>query len=458
MLNRWHQQMEDWLWQEDLDAVPAPRRWWLSSIRLGYLLMQDLADPQFTLRVMGLVYTTLLSLVPFLALGFSLLKAFGVHNLIEPILANVLQPLGGGAAELTNLIIGFVENVKVGILGSVGLALLLFAAISLIQKVENGFNYIWQVRRSRNLVRRISEYFSVLTISPLMLALIIGLTASMMSNRMVQHIIEIEPFGSLMLAVGRVLPALFTCIAFAFLYLFIPNTRVRVLPALAAGLFAGLAWQSASWIFAKFAGNLGSYSAVYSGFAVVILLLIWLYVCWMILLMGCHVAFLLQNSAFLTRRHSDQHMGSEMLEHLALLIMALVARNFIEDRPPWRAAALAKHTRLPPRHVYQVIELLLAQGYLTEAGMVQPHLLPERDLSSISIQKLMRDIRSSDAELRLDRSNQHPYNRVTALLDKLQASQDASLKGLTLRDFASEPLAASETKPAKLPAQDDVEG
>ncbi len=436
MLNNWRLLLENRLWHEDLEEAQGTRRWWLICMRLTYLLLNDLTDPQFTLRVMGLVYTTLLSLVPFLALGFSLLKAFGVHNLIEPILANVLQPLGGGADELTRLIISFVGNVKVGILGTVGLALLLFAAISLIQKVENGFNYIWQVQRSRNLVRRISEYFSVLTISPLILALIVGLTASLMSNRLVQRIIEIEPFGSLMLVAAGVLPYLVTCLGFAFLYVFIPNTRVRVLPALAGGFFAGIVWQSASWIFANFASNLSSYSAVYSGFAIVILLLIWLYVCWMVLLLGCHVAFLLQHPEFLTRRQLVNHMGGELLEQLALLIMALIGRNFIENRPPWRATALAKHTRLPPRHVFHVIDLLTSHGYLTEGGITQPHLLPERDLSSISLQDLIRDIRSSDAELRLDRSDQHPYDKVNDLVARMQEQQAQTLKGLTLRDLA----------------------
>jgi membrane protein len=178
---------------------------------------------------------------------------------------------------------------------------------------------------------------------------------------------------------------------------------------------------------------------VYSGFAIVILLLIWLYVCWMVLLMGCHVVFLLQHPEFLERHHSINHMGGELLEHMALLIMALVGRNFIEDRPPWKASALAKHTRLPPRHVYQVIELLLRHGYLTEGGLTQTHLLPERDLSSISIKKLIQDMRSSDTELRLDRREQHPYDKVASLMSDMQQLQDEAIGQLTLRDLAAQP-------------------
>ena len=155
--------------------------------------------------------------------------------------------------------------------------------------------------------------------------------------------------------------------------------------------------------------------------------------------MGCHVAFLLQHPEFLERRHSIHHLGGELLEHTALLVMALIGRNFIENRPAWKAAALAKHTRLPPKHVYQVIELLLEHGYLTEAGLTQTQLLPERDLSSISIKQLLQDMRSSDSELRLDRRGQHPYDKVAGLMANLQQLQDDKLAPLTLRDLAAKP-------------------
>lgn len=436
MLSRWQTWLESRVWDDDLDDAPYGRRLTLGAVRLLWLVTQDISNPQFSLRVMSLVYTTLLTLVPFLALGFSLLKAFGVHNLIEPVLANVLHPLGGGAEELTQIIIGFVENVKVGILGGVGLALLIFAAISLIQKVENGFNYIWQVRRSRTLVRRISDYFSVLTIGPLVVAIALGSTASVMSNRFVQHILEIEPFGSLLLFGASFLPYIITCLGFAFLYYFIPNTRVKAIPALVGGLVAGVTWQTASWAFAYYVGNMGNYNAVYSGFAILIFLLIWFYVCWMVLLLGCHVSFLLQHPEFLMRRQLIQHMGGRLREHLALLIMALVGRNFIEDRPPWRAASLVKHTHLPPGHVYHVIDRLIEHGYLVEAGLSQSHLMPERDLASMPLKNLLRDIRSSNAELRLDRREQHPHSQVAGLMQRLQNGQEEVLGNMTVRDLA----------------------
>ena len=110
--------------------------------RLLWVLVRDLLEGQLTMRAMSLVYTTLLSLVPMLALAFSVLKALGVHNQLEPLLAEALAPLGPRSVDITGSVIGFVENIQVGVLGSLGVALLFYTAISMIQKIENSFNFI----------------------------------------------------------------------------------------------------------------------------------------------------------------------------------------------------------------------------------------------------------------------------------------------------------------------------
>ncbi len=137
------------VWNDELSVLPwwqaVPLRW----VRTVWLLGRELTDGQLTMRAMSLVYTTLLSLIPLLAVSFSVLKAFGVHNQIEPVLLNLLEPLGTKGVEITATIIGFVENMKVGVLGAVGLGLLLYTVVSLMQKVEESFNYIWHVSQHR---------------------------------------------------------------------------------------------------------------------------------------------------------------------------------------------------------------------------------------------------------------------------------------------------------------------
>jgi Virulence factor BrkB len=158
---------------------------------------------------MSLVFTTLLSIVPLLAVSFSVLKAFGVHNQLEPLLLNFLQPLGAQGRHITDQIIGFVDNIQVGVLGALGIALLFYTAISLIQKAENAFNYIWHVKGAGTLADQFSRYFSVIMIVPVLVFAALGVTASLTSTAIVRAIVAI--------VIG----------AFTFVYFFIPNTRVR---------------------------------------------------------------------------------------------------------------------------------------------------------------------------------------------------------------------------------------
>jgi len=263
------------VWKDDLPTAPWYRRWPLWVLRLLYVTLRELVSGGLALRATSLVYTTLLSVVPLLAVSFSVLKAFGVHNKMEPVLLGLLEPLGPKGVEITGHIIGFVQNVKVGVLGAVGLAFLFYTVVALLQKIESAFNSVWHVRRLRGFSRRFSAYLTVVLIGPVLVFSAIGITASVANNGVVQYLLTVEPLGSLYLQASRLLPYGLVWVAFSFLYVLIPNTNVRLGPALMGGLMAAGLWQSAGWFFAHFIASSGKYAAIYSGFAVVILVLIW---------------------------------------------------------------------------------------------------------------------------------------------------------------------------------------
>jgi len=149
MFDRLHRYLAREIWLRDTYRMLWVEALWIRTLRLAWALGRDMLDGQLTMRAMGLVYTTLLSLVPLLAVSFSLLKAFGVHNKLEYTLFRLLEPLGERGAEFAVRIVEFVDQVKVGLLGGVGLLILFFTVISLVQKVEKALNTTWRVHRSR---------------------------------------------------------------------------------------------------------------------------------------------------------------------------------------------------------------------------------------------------------------------------------------------------------------------
>ena len=424
------------LWQPN-SALSRTERLLVQVGRHVFALARDLFEGQISMRAMSLVYTTLLSLVPILALAFSVLKAFGAHNTLEPLLTEFLRPLGGQADEMVANIMGFVDKMKVGVLGSLGISLLLYSAISLIQKVEASFNFIWRISRPRPLSQRISEYLSVLMVGPVLVFSAIGLTASVSSNTIVAKIVSIEPFGLLFYSLTKMLPYLLIIAAFSFMYSFIPNTRVRWRAALGGGIFAGVAWQTSSVLFASFVSGATNYNAIYSGFAIFIFLLIWLHLGWLILLIGCQLSYYLQHPAQLAPDRCVPALSGRGAEYLTLMVMSLSGRRFLDGEAGYTQEELARELNAPPEHVAQVVESLLRQGLLVEVGRKRTQLHPGMDLDAIRLTRLWRLARVGTSSL--PHSTEAHAVAVTQLLDEAESRFERAHQDLSLRNFILHP-------------------
>jgi membrane protein len=425
------------LWRDDLRTLHGWQRTLMITVRLLVVLTRQLLYGELNLRAMSLVYTTLLSVVPMLAVSFSVLKGFGVHNQIEPLLSSFLAPLGPRGLELTNNIIGFVENIKVGVLGSLGLLFLLYTVVSLIQKVESAFNYVWQVGQLRGLAQRFSNYLSVILIGPVLVFSALGVTATAMNNSLVQQLMTVEPLGYMLLTLSKLVPYLLVIAAFIFIYMFIPNTRVNLRAATIGGVVAGVLWQSSGWAFAAFIASSSKYAVIYSGFAIVILLLIWLYLSWLVLLLGVQVAFYIQYPQYLTRYPLQLQPSNRLRERLALQIMFLVADHHIQGRDPWTAEELVRQLGLPMQPVYTVLRLMVETGFLAETGDEPPAYLPRHDVATIELAELYEVVRSAGENRFLTIKSLPHQQQVEAAMAAIQRAIQAELGERTLKDLVN---------------------
>lgn len=430
--------LDQLVWHAPVEQFSRAQAWMVQFTRLAMVLARDLTQGQLTLRAMGLVYTTLLSIVPLLAISFSVLKAFGVYNQIEPMLQSFLEPLGEKGVELTARITGFIHNMNVGVLGSVGLALLLYTAVSLVQKVEESFNYIWHVSRGRSIGERFSRYVSALLVGPLLIFSAIGLTAAAMSLGVVRDAMQVEPISWLALHVGRLLPYALVIGAFTFLYTFMPNTKVRIGAALVGGVVGGVVWQSAGWIFAQFAAASTRYAAIYSSFAILILFMMWLYLSWLILLFGSSVAFYVQNPEYLVKDGGDLRLSNRMSERLALVLMCMIGRYHIEGKAPWNADSFSQVLRVPIGSIEDVLAALRSHNILTTTSDDPPGWLPMRDLAEVSVKNVLDAVRTAGEDKSMKPEALRGSISVERVIARLEGAVEEALVGTTISDLASE--------------------
>lgn len=431
----------DQIWQvEPAERTGVERlvRIWL---RIGLMVGRDFIQNLVKLQAMALAFKTLLSLAPLLAVIFAILIAFGVHNRMEPALAEVLAPLGEKGVEITAHLIGFVDRMKPGALGSVGMATLLVTVMSLMGTIEEAFNHVWRVKAPRKLSRKFSDYLSVLLVGPVLVFAALTITATLQSHNFVRQLLAFEPFGSLILGLLRLVPYLTLWGAFAFFYIFVPNTKVKVKSALIGSLVAALLWQTVGWGFATFVASSTQYYAIYSSFAVLLLFLLWLYAGWVIVLLGAQVTHAHQSLRYYQRDRDGLANTPAGREKIALEILLLIGERFYRGLDPLNVSEVAARLEISASLVKDLMETLQSRRLVLALAGDESYVLG-RDPETISIQEILDCVRKHRERRKSRRPTTKEENAVDELLlDVEQAVADAlggkSLQSLILNATAA---------------------
>ncbi len=407
-----------------------------SFLRLLYVLIEGFFDEQLSLRASSLVYTTLLTFVPLLAVSFSVLKAFGVNTRLEIMLYYFLEPLGEKGADISFTVIKFVEHMNVAVLGVVGLSTLMYTVISTISKIEASLNFIWHERGTRPLSQKFSSYLSILLVGPVLAFTAFSLMVSFKSAYVVKHLLALPGIGRLTYEAGKVFPYILAWAAFALLYIFLPNTRVRLKSALAGGLFAAVSWGVMGWAFTSFVASSSQYSAIYSGLATLFLFVIWLYWNWLVLLSGARVACYHQHPAYFIRR-GEERVTSRIRERTALRLAALIARNFYSDGRPMDAAALTEFLGIPASILQDVLSALVRNNVLTATAGDPPAYLFMKDPEAILLKALIEAVRKEGEDVFCHPALCTTEPEIEAILEKMDDAVYGSLEKETVKGLAS---------------------
>lgn len=385
------QQLETVIWADTLTRRGLPGRIAATMLRYVYAVLRDVFSGQLTLRAMSLVYTTLLSIVPLLAFSFSVLKGLGVHEDLPNRLSGLLAPLGPKGAEYTEKLIEIVEGVNGKALAGIGLAFFLYTVISMVQKTEESFNYVWYVTKPRSFARRLTEYLSVLLIGPLFIGIAVGMIGVLTSNSLYDYVVSNSLLAPVVTTLGSLVPYLIVCTVFTFLYMFMPNTKVELKSALVGGVAGGFLWATSSVLFAAFVVDSTKNNAIYASFAIPVSTLIWLYLNWLILLIGSQLAFYFQNPAYLRIGRRDPRLSNSMRERLALNIMFSVGREFRNPGGGITVDTLSGQLKIPGLTLSPIVSALEDAGLLTVTE--KECLQPGREMARITLDDILKVVR-----------------------------------------------------------------
>lgn len=427
------------LWEVKLEQLPKWQRTIIKLLRIFQAVIRDLSDGLPTLRAMSLVYTTLLSMIPLLAVIFSMLKGFGLHNQIEPVLLQMLAPLGEQGVRIAKQIILFVDNIDVGLLGVMGIALLFYTAITLIHKIEHAFNSTWHITEYRALAQRVSDYLSVIMIGPILIFTALAITAAVSSSTIINTLSSIEPFGFIITATGSLLPYLLVIAAFTVVYILVPNTQVKFRSAFVGAVIAGTLWETTGWLFASSVANSSNYTVVYSSFAILVIFMIWLYLSWLILLIGASIAYYHQHPDKIPDGQNLIHLSNRMREKVALLAMYHIGKNFHENKDPWTSSELSDVLNISSEALSDVLHTLECDKLLTRHQDRGISYLPGQSLENIFVLRILDSVRSHNDK---SCSNIDFTHSEKVIDDVLLSIDDAIIKAthqLSLRDIITRP-------------------
>ena len=413
----------------------------LQYLRICILAVRGFASDACSLRASALTFYTIMSIVPVVAMGFGIAKGFGMEKVLRKQITSSLK----GHEEVANNVIEFsdklLKNAQGGLVAGVGIAVLLWTVIKVLGNIEKSFNHIWGVERARGIIRKFTDYLSIMLICPILLVMSSGITVVLRTH--VGTIVEkFNEWG-----LGVVTPILFVLLSlvplilgwsvFALVYLFMPNTKVNLKSAMVGGIAAGTLFQIVQMIYVGFQVGVTKYSAVYGSFAALPLFLIWLQLSWLVVLFGAELSFAHQNVDTYEFEPDCAAASNHFKRLISLRTAQRLVRNFAEGGPPKTATDIARELGAPIRLMQEILRKLVNGGILSEAQMGESRDVgyqPARAIEGITIACVVDALdRQGTDDLPVVQSDE--LAKIAASLDTFDAAMKQSDSNVALKDI-----------------------
>jgi membrane protein len=420
------------VWDIDLGRVGALRSGLVIMLRVALLVAEDARCNQIYLRAAALTYKTIFSIVPLLAVMLAFFKGFGgTDKAREAFQQAAFQQVSPGLRDVVTYLNNTIAGINAGAVGGVALVLLLYTAVSLLATVEDSLNSIWRVRRGRSFLWRSIIYWGMVTLGPLVAVASVAATAFLEGSTLFNGLRGVLPFANAVFLAA--LPILFTWTGFTFLYYFIPNTRVRWTSAIAGGIVAGTLWEAAKYGYVVYNAHAVTNYAVYGALGAIPMFLLWLYLSWILVLIGAEVAYAFQHVRTYRR---PEPASDEAREELGLRVMLLIAQDFRTRGEPTSLRRIVDRLRISPALTDDALGRLKRAGLAREVDGTPAGFVPGRDPAAVPVKAVLDAIRR--AGTRPSFGVAEPGDPVNILLSRAEAARDRAIGPVTVGELASD--------------------
>ena len=425
------------IWRITENEVSGLKEIYINAIKTIILAIRGFQSENLQTRASALTYNTMLAIVPLLAVLLGIAKGFGFQNTVRE---ELLDYFPGHQLELDKafeFVDSYLAQAQGGVIIGIGLILLLYTVISLISSIEDTFNDIWQINKSRPWFRKISDYLALFVILPVLMTSSSGIAifVSTLQNSFLQHYVFLTPIVELCL---HITPYVFTSLAFAGLYIALPNTKVKVVNGLIAGIIAGCAFQFFQLVYISGQIWVSKYNAIYGSFAALPLLLLWLQLSWLICLFGAELSYASQNVMKFRFGRDSKNISRRYKDFLTLLIASLIIKRFANGEKPYTADELSDSYRIPIRVTTQILYMLTELKIITEVVVGNDdrviHYQPAMDINQISVSLLFEKIdRFGSENFKIDTKG--VFNKEWEMLLKTREEMVRSNENILLKDL-----------------------
>ena len=423
--------LNDAIWHTSLSDISRSKSFIFRQLRIIVLAARGFMNDKVQLRASALTFYSLLSIIPVVAIAFAIAKGFGLDQNLQQLVAKEFQTQPEVLDWLLSVATNALQKTRGGPIAGVGIIILFWSAMSLLDQIESSFNHIWQIRSSRPWYRKFTDYLTIMLIAPVFLILSSSITVLDLSDFISRSSILdfLKPIFNFLL---KFAPYVLTWFALTVLYIIIPNTKVKFVPALVSGIIAGTVLQILQWLYIDLQFGISKLSSIYGSFAAIPLFILWLQASWIILLLGAELSFANQNVSRYEYESEALNVSQYQKKALVLMIMNMIIRNFTVGEKPISAEDISGKLKIPVRLVRDILQDLNNAGLVSvihenehEERLYQPAM----DINKLSISYVLNRLERKGSEHQIFvKSNE--FNKITSMLekfDKLVAQSDSNI-------------------------------